>query len=272
MSVRKSSYTSGRGIHGEPAYVLHRYEWSESSLILELFTRNHGRLAAAAKGVRKPASAFRSVLLPFQPLLISLGSQAEIRSLRGAEWAGGYAMPTGEPLIVSYYMNELLLRLLARDDVQPLVFDAYAQTLAVIAGNCGEKLVQPMLRAFELVLLKATGVLPALDVETMTLRPLQAQGFYTLDPESGLVLSSLGRGEDAGPDYDRSLSVLPATQWLAINAALESSDVLQQLPLAVQSLPNSLKLMLRAMLNHHAGVASLKTRQLMQALQKRTFS
>ena len=142
MAVRRSSHTAGQGVHGEPAYVLHRYEWSESSLILELFTRNLGRVAVAAKGVRKPASAFRSVLLPFQPLLVSLGPQAQIRTLRGAEWAGGYAMPTGEPLLVGYYVNELLMRLLAREDVQPLVFDAYAQTLAFIAKHSGEKVAE----------------------------------------------------------------------------------------------------------------------------------
>ncbi len=100
----------------EPAYVLHRYDWSESSLILEVFTRHHGRIALVAKGAKRPSSNFRPVLLPLQPLQLNYGGDAEIRTLKGAEWMGGHVMPTGESLLSGYYLNELLLRLLARDD------------------------------------------------------------------------------------------------------------------------------------------------------------
>ena len=265
MAVRRSSHTAGQGVHGEPAYVLHRYEWSESSLILELFTRNLGRVAVAAKGVRKPASAFRSVLLPFQPLLVSLGPQAQIRTLRGAEWAGGYAMPTGEPLLVGYYVNELLMRLLAREDVQPLVFDAYAQTLAFIAKHSGEKVAEPMLRVFELILLRALGVLPALNHEALSMRALQPDGYYMLDPENGLMLQNTS----TSPSHSRARA-LPAQQWEQIQQALDTDEeVLNTLPLAVEAVAVELKPALRVLLNHHAGVASLQTRKLMLSLQKR---
>ena len=70
----------------EPAFVLHRYDWSESSLILEVFTRHHGRIALVAKGVKKPTSQFRPVLLPLQPLLLSWGGDAEVRTLKAAQW------------------------------------------------------------------------------------------------------------------------------------------------------------------------------------------
>ena len=103
-------------ISHEPAYVLHRYDWSESSLILETFTRHHGRIALVAKGAKRPSSNFRPVLLPLQPLQLSFGGDAEIRTLKSAEWMGGHVMPTGESLMSGYYINELLLRLLARDD------------------------------------------------------------------------------------------------------------------------------------------------------------
>ncbi len=103
-------------IGDEPAYVLHHYDWSESSLILEMFTRHAGRVALVAKGVKKPSSSFRPVLLPLQPLRVSYGGDADIRTLKSVDWVGGHVMPTGEALLSGYYLNELLMRLLARDD------------------------------------------------------------------------------------------------------------------------------------------------------------
>jgi DNA repair protein RecO (recombination protein O) len=75
-------------ISHEPAYVLHRYDWSESSLILETFTRHHGRIALVAKGAKRPSSNFRPILLPLQPLQVSYGGDTEIRSRRSSGWAG----------------------------------------------------------------------------------------------------------------------------------------------------------------------------------------
>ena len=109
------------------AYVLHHYDWSESSLILDLFTREQGRLAVVAKGAKRPYSQFRAVLLPFQRIQVGLGkppkrtetepvdgAQPELQTLRSAEWVGGHAMLTGAPLFSGFYLNELLMRLLAR--------------------------------------------------------------------------------------------------------------------------------------------------------------
>lgn len=261
MTVRRSSRTSGLGVHGEPAYMLHRYEWSESSLILEMFTRNLGRVVVAAKGVRKPASAFRSVLLPFQPLLVSLGKQAQIRTLKGAEWAGGYAMPTGEPLLIGYYANELLMRLLPRDEAQPQVFDAYAQALAVLAGHVGERVVEPVLRVFELVLLRALGVLPGLDHEAFSMQPLHPGRRYVVEPESGLVPVV-----ESG-NMQHVQTGLLASQWLAIENAFHAENALSALPLVVEQISADLKAILRPVLNFHAGVTMLRTRQLMRAVQ-----
>jgi len=266
MSIRKTARQRGKGIYNEPAYMLHRYEWSESSLILEMFSRNLGRLAVVAKGVRRPSSSFRSVLLPFQPLLVSLGAEAEIRTLKGVEWAGGYAMPTGEALLIGYYLNELIMRLFARDDPQQGVFDAYAQTLAVIAQQGDEQLTQPMLRMFELVALHALGVLPALDQETLTSKKLFSEGIlYTLDADVGLVrLDSLTQHSHS---HARKVGV-PDFVWQAIHQAFESENVLEELPLAIAPATQELKIVLRVMLNHYAGTDFLYTRQLMQRLQK----
>ncbi len=93
---------AAKRITEEPAYVLHRYDWSESSLILEVFTRHHGRVALVARGAKKPTSSFRPVLLPLQPLRLAFGGDAEIRNLKSAEWQGGHVMPTGESLLAGY--------------------------------------------------------------------------------------------------------------------------------------------------------------------------
>src|SRR5829696_5596903 len=99
------------------AYVLHRYDWSETSLILDLFTREQGRLAVVAKGAKRPYSQLRSVLLPFQRIHVGLGRVPradasadepanEVQNLRSAEWAGGAAMLTGAALFSGFYLNE----------------------------------------------------------------------------------------------------------------------------------------------------------------------
>src|SRR5437868_6469627 len=170
-------------ISDEPAFVLHRYDWSESSLILEVFTRHHGRIALVAKGAKRPSSSFRPVLLPLQPLQVSFGGDGEIRTLKGAEWVGGQVMPTGDALLSGYYLNELVLRLLARDDAHPRLFDVYARAVQVLASEHGEAR-EPALRAFELLLLREIGFLPALDVQTFTLAPLGARERYTLTAEA----------------------------------------------------------------------------------------
>ena len=86
-------------IADEPAYVLHRYDWSETSLILEVLTRHHGRVALVAKGAKRPSSSFRPVLLPLQALSLAFGGEGDIRTLKSAEWVGGHVMPTGEALL-----------------------------------------------------------------------------------------------------------------------------------------------------------------------------
>ena len=144
------------------AYVLHHYDWSESSLIVDLFTRDAGRVAVAAKGAKRPTSNLRAVLMPFQRINVSFGRAAsdgaasDIRNLRGAEWGGGMPVAGGEALLAGFYLNELLMKLLARDDPHPALWDAYAATLPHLGGD--EE--SAALRAFELVLLAETGHLP----------------------------------------------------------------------------------------------------------------
>jgi DNA repair protein RecO (recombination protein O) len=243
-------------ISDEPGFVLHRYDWSESSLILEVLTRHHGRVTLVAKGAKKPSSNFRPVLLPLQPLRVAFGGDAEIRTLKSAEWVGGQVMPTGDALLSGYYLNELVLRLLARDDPHPGLFDAYASAVQVLASEHGEAL-QAALRAFELLLLREIGLLPALDLQTFALAPLAVQERYSLMPEGGLV--RVGHGD--------SRATLSGSQWQGLQRALEDNAPYCAVLRECASLAGALKPQLRVLLHYHCGVPMLRTRQLMMDLQ-----
>lgn len=242
-------------ITAEPAYVLHRYDWSESSLILEVFTRHHGRIALVAKGAKRPSSSFRPILLPLQPLHLAFGGDAEIRTLRAAEWQGGHVMPTGDALMAGYYLNELLLTLLARDDPHPVLFDVYADVVQVIASEHGEAL-QSALRAFELLLLREIGLLPILDTQTMTLRPLEPAEHYSLVPEGGLRQTNA---------VDRTS--LTGAQWVVLQNSLAQRVPFTATLRACSSVVAELRPQLRTLLNYHCGVSTLRTRQMMIDLQ-----
>ncbi len=240
----------------EPAFVLHRYDWSESSLIVEVLTRHHGRVALVAKGAKRPASNFRPVLLPMQPLRITYSGDAEVKALKSAEWVGGYAMPSGNALLTGFYLNELMMRLLLRDDPQEFVYDLYAQTVSVVAQNNG--LMTTALRAFELLLLQNMGWLPDLSSVTQTQQGLQADVTYNLNVDTGLR-----------PATNADTSSLFGNQWQALALALINknfSQVLSHLSSDSQT-TQALKNQLRALLHYHCG-QPLKTPQMMTALQQ----
>jgi DNA repair protein RecO (recombination protein O) len=244
----------------EPAYVLHHYDWSESSVIVEAFTRAHGRVALVAKGAKRPSSGFRPVLLPLQPLLLSWGGDAEIRTLKSAEWAGGLVMPVGEALLSGFYANELLLRLLAREDAHPRLFDAYAALVHVLASGQPENLIAAALRAFELLLLRESGLLPALNAQTLTMAPLFDATPYCLVAEGGLRAA-----------HDGDVAWLDGCQWLTLADALADDAPLSAVMQAVAALPGdaraALRQQLRELLHYHCDSGVLRTRRMMMDLQ-----
>ena len=244
------------------SYVLHRYDWSESSLILDLFTREQGRLAVAAKGAKRPYSQLRAVLLPFQLVHVVLSrprrgaedeAPPEVQTLRGAEWAGGAAMLTGAALFAGFHCNELLMKLLARGDPHPLLFDAYAQTLPELAGADDAK-GQAALRAFELLLLREIGLLPDLSLVTATQRALREDERFALRPDAGVAPAGAG---DAG---------LPAAVLIGAQAALELGSMAALREVCAAALPG-FKTTLRTLLAYHLGTPTLRTRQVMLDLQ-----
>jgi DNA repair protein RecO (recombination protein O) len=167
---------------GQPSFVLHSYPYKETSLIVDMFTRDHGRIGVVAKGAKRPLSKLRGVLQTFQPLSITFSGKSELRTLIDADWVGGMLPVEKTALLCGFYLNELLVKLLARDDPHPKLFDHYVATLNELAHN---EPVQIVLRKFERALLKETGVAADLTRDTGTRAPVEAGGMYVVDPERG---------------------------------------------------------------------------------------
>jgi DNA repair protein RecO (recombination protein O) len=241
---------TARATH-QHAFVLHQWDWSETSLILDLFTREHGRVAAVAKGAKRPYSQLRPVLLPFQRLQVVTGKPkaeegADILTLRSAEYANAGASLPPARLFSGFYLNELLMKLLARGDPHERLFDAYASTLLALADATDDA----PLRAFELQLLRETGVLPDLARTTSTQVPVQAERAYALRADAGLVPAS---GDEPA---------LTGALCSALQAALDADDAVA-LRQACHSAGPSLRVQLRALLHYHLGSPQLRTRQVM---------
>src|SRR5450631_1769388 len=176
---------AGRARHdAEPAFVLHSYPFRETSLIIEAFTRNCGRVALVARGARRPRSALRGVLLAFQPLLLSWGGKSELRTLHKAEWQGGLPQLQGRGLLCGFYLNELMLKLLARDDAHEALYETYHATLNAL-GNGGDHAIT--LRRFEQQLLKEAGYALTLDRDAATGEAIRADCSYQYLIERGPV-------------------------------------------------------------------------------------
>src|SRR6185295_13344639 len=136
------------------AFILHSYPYRETSLLLEVFTRAFGRMTMVARGARRPRSAMRGVLLSFQPLALAWFGKGEVRTLSRAEWIGGQPLLRGEALLCGFYLNELLVRLLPREDAHDSLFDQYRHSLKRLAAEPDSP---PLLRAFEKALLREIG-------------------------------------------------------------------------------------------------------------------
>ena len=244
----------------QAAFVLHHYDWSETSLVLDLFSREHGRLAVVAKGAKRPYSQLRSVLLPFLRLQVTLSrpskmnedGAAEVQSLRGAEWVGGQTLPSGAALFSGYYVNELLLKFLPRQDAQPELFDAYAALLPQLRSVDD---AQAALRAFELKMLAICGLLPDLSVLSTTQAPLDPERPYMLAPESGVIVPTHDAPQLTGQAFIQPQAALLHGSQAALQQACELAGP-------------ALKPLSRALLHYHLGHRPLRTRQVLLDVQK----
>lgn len=233
----------------QPAFVLHSYPWRETSLVVETFSRDYGRVAMIARGARRPMSALRGVIMAFQPLLIDWSGGGEVKTLVRAEWRGGQPLLTGQALMCGYYLNELLMRLTAREDAHPLLFGAYGEALAELVRCTG---AAPILRRFELALLRELGYGVGLRTEAASDRAVEPDREYVYIIEKGPVPAA----EAAGPQAD----ALPvAGQTLLDMAAGDFSRA--------ETLAQS-KILLRMLVNHYLGGQTLQARRVLKELQE----
>jgi DNA repair protein RecO (recombination protein O) len=165
---------SAPGASPDRGYVLHSYPYRETSLIVQVWTERHGRFAAVAKGARRPKSAARGVLVPFQPLALTWFGRGEVKTLKTAEPAGPALPLAGPSLLSAFYLNELLLKLIHRDDPHERLWGAYDEAVSALrersrraAGVPGlvaaepgvgeSRSIEPVLRRFELAMLRELG-------------------------------------------------------------------------------------------------------------------
>lgn len=166
----------------QPAYVLHTYAYKETSLIVEAFTRGFGRVALLARGARRPRSAMRGVLLSFHPLRLGWTASAELGNLISAEWAGALPPLAGRALMCGFYLNELVLRLLPRDDPHEALFDCYGEALGALSAGAAQASV---LRSFEKRLLAELGYAPLLERDAANGAPIEPGRRYVYEPDRG---------------------------------------------------------------------------------------
>jgi DNA repair protein RecO (recombination protein O) len=232
-------------VEQQPGFILHSYPYRETSLIVELFSRDHGRVPLVAKGARRPLSALRGVLMAFQPLLVDWSGAGEVKTLLRAEWQGGQPLLAGRALLCAYYLNELLVKLLAREDAHPCLFACYAAALAELPAASS---LAALLRRFELDLLGELGYGLSLERDVDSGEPLRGEADYAYIIERGAVAA--GTADAAQP--------LVRGQVLLDLARGDFSD-----PLTRQQG----KLLLRRLINHYLGGQELQSRRVLMELQ-----
>ncbi|WP_047396388.1 DNA repair protein RecO [Chitinibacter sp. ZOR0017] len=188
--------TPKQKINAQPAFVLHQHPYRETSRLLDVFTRDYGRLTIYARGVQRPGSQVRSVLLGFQPLLLSWFGTGEVKTLHAADWQPGLPQLSGLPLLCGFYLNELLQQLLVRDEPHPALFVAYFDAIKALARLQQQSApdVEPILRRFERHLLQELGLSPAWHVQADSGEALAADGYYHFVPQQGFVASTATEG------------------------------------------------------------------------------
>lgn len=222
----------------QPCYVLHGRPYQESSVLLEVFSRDHGRLGLVARGARGSRSRWKGVLQPFRPLLLSWSLRGELGSLTGADQVASPPALAGESLFCGLYANELLMRFLQRADPHPGLFEHYGGVLAALAGGAAP---QPVLRVFEYRLLAAAGFGLQLEREADTGAALAAEARYLYLPETGPV-----RRE---PRPDQPL--VSGAALMALKSGQPETEHLAEL-----------KTLMRMLIRHHLGERGLRSQQL----------
>jgi DNA repair protein RecO (recombination protein O) len=247
--------SSGRRVELDALYVLHHRPWRDSSRMLEVITRDHGRLTLFARGVRGPRAAMASLLQPFRPLLGSWHGRGDTGQLVHAEpMPAVEGLPIGVPalaLMSAYYLNELLLKLSVRADPQPQLFSLYSTTLSRMAEDSAA--LEAILRSFERRLLETLGYGLAFEMDARSGQAVRADAYYHFHPQLGFV-------ETQAPGPDESVS-----------SKVCLGRVLQAIDAEDWTRPGSLehaRRILRVALDHALEGRELRTRQVAKAVSR----
>jgi DNA repair protein RecO (recombination protein O) len=232
----------------EPAFVLHTYAYRETSLIVETFTQACGRVAMVARGAKRPRSELRGVLQAFQPLALSWAGSGELKTLIKAEWRGGLPLPGGAALLCGFYLNELLLKLLPKEDPHPLLWNDYADALRALAGDANAAMQAATLRRFELRLLAALGyALP-----------------LTRDADSGAPIDAAARYHYAFDRGPRLVALEPRAAWPVVRGATLIALATERYPDA--DVAAEAKRLMRRVLDHYLDERRIFSRRVVQDL------
>jgi DNA repair protein RecO (recombination protein O) len=233
----------------QPIFILHTYPFKETSLVVEMFSRDLGRIAAVAKGARRPLSAMRGMLQSFQQLAGTWSGKNELKTLHGLEWMTGLTLLKGDALMCGFYMNELLLRLLPRDDAHTQLFEYYAQTIQILSSlehETSSGQLAEIMRRFELKMLQELGYAVPLTADENG-EVIHADETYRFEADYGACAPAVTKN-----------GVLIQGRTLLDMARGHYSNATTQ----AQS-----KQLMRYLLQHYLGDKPLHTRQLLVDLQ-----
>lgn len=233
-------------VQQQAAFILHHRPFRDSSQILDVLSRDHGKVALVARGSRGARSRLKGVLRPFLPLSLSWVQKSDMGTLTGAESSGAPFGLAGDALMAGYYVNELLMNFLHRHDPQPEIFDLYGQ---VLEGLHAERNTAAVLRRFEIVLLELLGYALCFDREAAGHAPVDPDCSYEYRIDQGPVPVQRGQGS----------MVFSGDTLLQIGQSQFGDD-------AVLRAANRL---LRQAIAHHLGGKELKTRKVLADLHRR---
>ena len=223
------------------AYLLHRTSYSNSSLLVECFTREHGRFPAIAKGVKGNKKHAQALLQPFNPILIKFSGKGEVKTLSGYEQDAEAPILKGKNIYCGFYLNEIMMRILARNDPHADLFTHYENALRELSATTD---VEPVLRSFEVALLNELGYGLLLEEDVETGEQIKHESLYTYELEGG-------PREIANPD---SNSINGSTLYaLAGNIPYNDREKSQA------------RRLMRRVLAHYLGDRPLKSRELFKS-------
>lgn len=269
----------------QPAYILHYTEWAETSFIVDAFTLSHGRIGLMAKSARSSQPRTRALYQPFRPLLLSWVGGSDLRTLTGIEESGAPLNMANAELACSYYINELVLRLLGKDEPQPTIFAHYVMALMNLAatGEPGQPSMETVLRTFELQLLDSLAVLPDLAWCTADGSAIDADREYHYHPANAIAIptnrpldsdSSLGIQKEkhrmgAGDSRDPSIHADGMTLDAGVSVGGRTLLAMASLELDDPDVLKEARPLMRRILKVHLGDKPLRSRELFDSLARR---